>query len=123
MLTKILPGNFPSGDPMDEHSHTVMHMRVGHYVTTNVAEEVVKAFVPPTLPLAPPLQLTNEDYELLEKANRALGRLDGITALLPNMSLFIYRYVRKEALLSSQIEGTQSSLSDLLLSEGTEPLK
>ncbi len=53
----------------------------------------------------------------MERANRALGRLDGITALLPDPSLFVYLYIRKEALLSSQIEGTQSSLSDLLLFE------
>lgn len=56
----------------------------------------------------------------MEQANRALGRLDGLTALLPDTSLFIYFYVRKEALLSSQIEGTQSSFSDLLLFESKE---
>jgi Fic family protein len=56
----------------------------------------------------------------MEQANRALGRLDGLTALLPDTSLFIYFYVRKEALLSSQIEGTQSSFSDLLLYESKE---
>ena len=54
---------------------------------------------------------------LLEQANQALGRLDGFTSVLPDLSLFLYAYVRKEALLSSQIEGTQSSLSDLLLFE------
>jgi Fic family protein len=96
------------------------HARLGQYVTTSVANEVVQAFIPPLLPPEPPLQLTNEDYELLEKANRALGRLDGITTLLPDTALFIYMYVRKEALLSSQIEGTQSSLSDLLLFEHDE---
>ena len=53
----------------------------------------------------------------MERANRALGRLDGLTTLLPDPSLFIYFYLRKEAVLSSQIEGTQSSLSDLLLHE------
>jgi Fic family protein len=58
--------------------------------------------------------------DLLERANRALGRLDGITTLLPNPTLFLYMYVRKEAVLSSQIEGTQSSLSDLLLFENKE---
>src|SRR5258708_38095722 len=57
---------------------------------------------------------------LLEQANQALGRLDGFTSVLPDLSLFIYAYVRKEALLSSQIEGTQSSLSDLLLFENEE---
>jgi Fic family protein len=57
---------------------------------------------------------------LLEQANQALGRLDGLASFLPDLSLFIYAYVRKEALLSSQIEGTQSSLSDLLLFENEE---
>jgi Fic family protein len=58
---------------------------------------------------------------LLERATRSLGRLDGIASVLPDTSHFIYMYVRKEALLSSQIEGTQSSLSDLLLYETTRP--
>jgi len=63
------------------------------------------------------LQLNGNLYDLIERANRALGRLDGITTLLPEPSLFLYFYVRKEAVLSSQIEGTQSSFSDLLLYE------
>jgi Fic family protein len=54
---------------------------------------------------------------LLAEANQSLGRLDGLASVLPNLSLFIYAYIRKEAVLSSQIEGTQSSLSDLLLFE------
>jgi Fic family protein len=57
---------------------------------------------------------------LLEQANQALGRLDGLASVLPDLSLFIYAYVRKEAVLSSQIEGTQSSLSDLMLFENDE---
>jgi Fic family protein len=57
---------------------------------------------------------------LLKQANQALGRLDGFTSVLPDLSLFLYAYVRKEALLSSQIEGTQSSLSDLPLFENSE---
>ncbi|HEY1221439.1 MAG TPA: Fic/DOC family N-terminal domain-containing protein [Bryobacteraceae bacterium] len=57
---------------------------------------------------------------LLEQANQALGRLDGLASALPDLSLFIYAYVRKEAVLSSQIEGTQSSLSDLMLFENDE---
>ena len=56
----------------------------------------------------------------MEKANRALGRLDGVATLLPDTSLFIYFFVRKEAVLSSQIEGTQSSIADLLLYENAE---
>ncbi len=63
------------------------------------------------------MQLNGNLYDLIERANRALGRLDGITTLLPEPSLFLYFYVRKEAVLSSQIEGTQSSFSDLLLYE------
>ncbi len=89
----------------------------GTYVTTSTAGESVRAFVPDPLPPDPPLQLTDRDHDLIEEANRALGRLDGIAALLPDVSLFLYFYVRKEAVLSSQIEGTQSSFSDLLLHE------
>ena len=58
--------------------------------------------------------------QLLEQANQAVGRLDGLASILPDLSLFIYTYVRKEAVLSSQIEGTQSSLSDLLMFENDE---
>lgn len=56
----------------------------------------------------------------MERANRALGRLDGLATVLPDTSLFVYNYVRKEAVLSSQIEGTQSSLSDLLAHEAED---
>jgi Fic family protein len=66
------------------------------------------------------LKLTGQHHDLIEKANRALGRLDGMTLILPNTSLILYFYVRKEALLSSQIEGTQSSFNDLLLYESDE---
>ncbi|MHB8666833.1 MAG: Fic family protein [Burkholderiales bacterium] len=76
--------------------------------------------MPPPLPPVPPLDLNAERHDLLEKANRSLGRLDGVATLFPDPALFIYMYVRKEALLSSQIEGTQSSLSDLLLFESNE---
>ena len=89
----------------------------GTYVTTSTAGESVRAFVPNPLPPDPPIKLADRDHDLIEKANRALGRLDGITTLLPDVSLFLYFYVRKEAVLSSQIEGTQSSFSDLLLHE------
>ena len=90
--------------------------RVGRYVNSSVAGEAVDAYVPPPLPPDPPVVL-DALYQRLERANRALGRLDGATSLLPGVPLFLYMYVRKEALLSSQIEGTQSSLSDLLLHE------
>lgn len=93
--------------------------RIGRYVTTNVGGEKVRAYLPPPLPPNPPLQL-EAIYSLMEEANRALGRLDGIASILPDTPLFLYMYIRKEALLSSQIEGTQSSLSDLLLFENEE---
>ncbi|MEK7408058.1 MAG: Fic family protein [Acidobacteriota bacterium] len=93
--------------------------RLGAYVVSTVGGERVRAFVPPPLPPRPPLQLMGLQG-LLEKANQALGRLDGLGAILPDISLFIYLYVRKEAVLSSQIEGTQSSLSDLLLFESAQ---
>ena len=79
--------------------------------------EPVWAFHPEPLPPDPALAMDEEIEGLLDRANQALGRLDGITLLLPNPDQFIYSYVRKEAVLSSQIEGAQSSLSDLLLFE------
>lgn len=81
-----------------------------------LAKHIFRLPLPPT----PPLKLTGGHHGLLEKANRALGRLDGMTLILPDPSLFLYFYVRKEALLSSQIEGTQSSFNDLLLYESEE---
>ena len=89
----------------------------GSYVVTTTAGEEVRAFVPHPLPPDPPLSLSPGDHDLLDRANRAIGRLDGLAAVLPDTALFIYMYVRKEAVLSSQIEGTQSSLSDLLVHE------
>lgn len=89
----------------------------GRYEASNVGGEVVRAFVPDPLPPHLPLELTNSRQRLLERATLALGRLDSITLLLPDPNLFLYAYVRREAVLSSQIEGTQSSLSDLLLFE------
>ena len=89
----------------------------GSYETTSVGGEHVRAFIPYPLPPEPPLDLSNARQRLLERATLALGRLDSITLLLPDPNLFLYAYVRREAVLSSQIEGTQSSLSDLLLFE------
>jgi Fic family protein len=83
-------------------------------------EEVCRAFIPHPLPPNPPLVLDEHLHEILHQATLSLGRLDGITALLIDPTLFIYTNVRKEAVLSSQIEGTQSSLSDLLLFENEE---
>jgi Fic family protein len=93
--------------------------RLGSYVVTVFDDESVRAFVPPPLPPVPAPRLDGFQV-LLEQANQALGRLDGLASVLPDLSLFIYAYVRKEAVLSSQIEGTQSSLSDLLLFENQE---
>ncbi|MBW8299109.1 MAG: Fic family protein [Hydrogenophaga sp.] len=87
--------------------------RLGRLIETTVANEKVRAFVPPPLPPEPPIDVLSL-LERLSLAERALGRLDGITILLPREELFLYMYVRKEAVLSSQIEGTQSTLSDLL---------
>ncbi len=89
----------------------------GRYEISSAGGESVRAFVPRPLPPSPPLKLDGALNERLEEAHLALGRLDGISSLLPDTSLFLYSYVRKEAVLSSQIEGTQSSLSDLLLFE------
>lgn len=90
----------------------------GHYVPGALADSRYQAFVPDPLPPAPPLDLASGGLVARkEQADQALGRLDGITLMLPDPELFLYQYVRKEALLSSQIEGTQSSLSDLLLFE------
>ena len=90
--------------------------RLGTYVSATTAGETVRAFLPPPLPPDPPVDLGGL-YQQLDRANQALGRLDGLTTLLPDARLFLYLYVRKEALLSSQIEGTKSSFSDLLLFE------
>lgn len=90
--------------------------RLGHWKTTSTVGERVRAFIPPPLPPDPPLRMEGL-YGAFEMASQALGRLDGVSLILPDTSLFLYMHVRKEALLSSQIEGTQSSLSDLLLFE------
>jgi Fic family protein len=98
---------------------TAMPGRLGRFVETTVAGERVRAFVPPLLPPNPPVDLGSL-LLLLGRADRALGRLDGLTQLLPDPQLFLYAYVRKEALLSSQIEGTQSTLTDLFALEAGE---
>lgn len=95
------------------------NQRLGRYEVTHFQGESVRAFVPPPLPPHPPLQFERL-HGLLEQANQALGRLDGLASALPDVTLFLYAYVRKEAVLSSQIEGTQSSLSDLMLFENEE---
>ena len=93
--------------------------RIGRYIKQSTCGETVSAYLPPALPPTPSIDL-DACHSLLEQANVALGRLDGMRFALPDPSLFLYMYVRKEAVLSSQIEGTQSSLSDLLLFEVEE---
>lgn len=102
--------------PVKTASAKPMRSRLGHYVTTSVAGEAVKAYIPAPLPPDPPIDLRRL-HGRLDRADRAVGRLDGLSALLPDADLLLYTYVRKEAVLSSQIEGTQSSLSELLLFE------
>lgn len=88
-------------------------------MTTTLAGEPVKAFVPPALP---PVDLDLSGlHQHLDRANQALGRLDGLTVLLPDVRFLLYLYVRKEALVSSQIEGTQSSFVDVLRFENKVP--
>lgn len=89
----------------------------GRYVTISTAGEKAQAFVPAPLPPRPPIDWMPELHSKFDQALLALGRLDSVSTLLPDTSLFLYMYVRKEAVLSSMIEGTQSSLSDLLLFE------
>lgn len=89
----------------------------GHYVTISTVGEEARAFVPAPLPPDPPIDWTPSLRSKFDQALLALGRLDSVSMLLPDTSLFLYMYVRKEAVLSSMIEGTQSSLSDLLLFE------
>ncbi len=89
----------------------------GYYTRVSTVGESMMAFVPASLPPDPPIYWTSELLSKFDQALVALGRLDSVLMLLPDTSLFVYLYIRKEALLSSMIEGTQSSLSDLLLFE------
>lgn len=89
----------------------------GYYQVTSVGGEQVRSFVPHPLPPNPPLEISYTRQRLLERATLAIGRLDSVSLLLPDPNVFLYAYVRREAVLSSQIEGTQSSLADLLLFE------
>ena len=91
--------------------------RAGEFRLAQDGPDGYWAFHPNPLPPDPPLRIDAEMQRLLDRTNQALGRLDGITLLLPDPDQFIYTFVRKEAVLSSQIEGTQSSLLDLLLFE------
>jgi len=93
-------------------------MRSGRFVTQ---PEDYRAFIPAPLPPDPPVQMDDELSRLLSDADRSLGRLDGVASVLPNPDLFVAMYVRHEAVLSSQIEGTQSTLEDVLEFEAEAP--
>ena len=92
--------------------------KTGQYIAVStVGDEVCRAFIPNPLPPKPRLKIDDALQDTIDHALLALGRLDSVSSLLPDTSLFLYMYIRKEAIVSSQIEGTQSSLSDLLLYE------
>jgi Fic family protein len=93
--------------------------RLGSYQKYSISGENYQAFIPPALPPDPPIKV-EQIQKLLTEAGQALGYLDGVSSVLPESNLLLYYYIRKEAVLSSQIEGTQSSLSDLLLYENDE---
>lgn len=93
---------------------TLQPARAGRYIRQPTG---YRAFIPAPLPPEPPVRLAGRLQTLLSQADRAMGRLDGSVQTLPNPDLFVFMYVRKEAVLSSQIEGTQSSLQDLLAAE------
>jgi len=98
---------------LDAKKSTASH-RAGRYVRQPAG---FRAFMAAPLPPIPPVRIEGDMQVLLSQADRALGRLDGSIHTLPNPDLFVFMYVRKEAVLSSQIEGTQSSLQDLLAAE------
>jgi Fic family protein len=89
----------------------------GKYVTISTIGELAKAFIPSPLPPNPPIEWSPELRSKFDEALLALGRLDSMSTLLPDTAIFIYMYIRKEAVLSSMIEGTQSSISNLMLFE------
>ena len=104
----------PSEAEAAEGFQAVDAYRAGRYV---VQPQGYRAFMPAPLPPKPPVHLEGELQALLSQADQALGRLDGSIQTLPDPDLFVFMYVRKEAVLSSQIEGTQSSLQDVLAAE------
>jgi len=104
---------------IDLNAKTLKSTRAGRWIK-QPGPELYYSFIPTPLPPDPPIHYNIILQDLQERANRALGHLGGISLLLPDPTLFLYAYIRKEAVLSSQIEGTQSSLSDLLLFENKE---
>ena len=91
-----------------------MNNRAGTYKNNLSGEMAYKSFIPSVLPPNPPIELDKDIVDLLVKANKQLALLEGISSRIPNIHLFISMYVRKEALMSSQIEGTQATLEDVL---------
>ena len=91
-----------------------MNNRAGHYKSNLSGEMAYKSFVPNPLPPAPPIELTEDIIALLVKANSQLAVLENVATRIPNVELFVSMYVRKEALMSSQIEGAQATLEDVL---------
>ena len=91
-----------------------MNNRAGRYKTNLSGVMAYRSFVPNPLPPAPPVELTEDIVALLVKANSQLAVLESAAARIPNAGLFVSMYVRKEALMSSQIEGTQATLEDVL---------
>lgn len=97
-----------------------MKRESGVYVEAYIQSLKTRAFIPHPLPPRPPIDWSAGLSQRRDEANQCIGRLDGVAQILPEKSLFLYQYVRKEAVLSSQIEGTQSSLRDLLMFELNE---
>src|SRR5690606_12247703 len=95
-------------------AETALTYRAGRYISQTGS---YRAFIPLPLPPDPPLNVDAATAKLLSDADRALGRLDGVASVLPDPDLFVAMYVRQEAVLSSQIEGTQSTLQDVLAFE------
>ena len=95
-------------------SEREMNNRAGHWKTNLSGEMAYQSFVPSPLPPTPPLEMTEDILELLIKANSQLAILESVATRIPNVNLFVSMYVRKEALMSSQIEGTQATLEDVL---------
>lgn len=91
-----------------------MNNRASHYKSNLSGEMAYKSFMPNPLPPDPPVELTEDIVSLLVKANSQLAVLESVATRIPNVELFVSMYVRKEALMSSQIEGTQATLEDVL---------